>query len=117
MKRQFSFLWVVFALSAALAGAGCGPSSQISQTPTSGLVKVDCFNASAQGIMDLLRSGRGRDIAVRNADGATMEITVAFSPADTPAWKLAQILRDLNGLSGVIHVEVMENPSVIRQSF
>ena len=114
MKSQFAFLWVVIAALAAFPG--CTPSMQSNQTPRSALVKVECHNASLPQILELLQSGRGKDISV-TADGASMEITAAFSPVDTPPEKLAQIIQDLNGLNGVLHVELVENPHPIRQNF
>jgi hypothetical protein len=114
MKRQFSFLWVAFAILVALPG--CSPYLSSTQTPGSALVKIECRDASVRQILELLRSGRGKDINVV-ADGSGTEITAAFSPADTPPGKLAQILQDLNDLSGVLHVEVVENPHPIRQNY
>ena len=115
MKRQFSFLWVAFALFAAFPA--CGPAIQSTHTPGSALVTVECQNVSQRQVVELLRSGRGKDVAVAVADGFSVRITAAFSPMETPAWKLAQVLQDLHGLSGVIHVDVEENPRPIRQNF
>lgn len=112
MKRQFSFLWVAFAILAAIPG--CNPSFQSTQPQGSALVTIEYYNASVEQIVGLLRSARGKDISVA-ADGST--ITAAFSPADTPARRLAQILEDLNNLPGVMHVDVRENPRPILQSF
>ena len=115
MKRQLPFLWATFALLAALSG--CSPYLAPSNpAPASTLVKIECREASVQQILQLLRSGRGKDITVV-ADGTSMEITAAFSPADTPPGKLVQILNDLNSLNGVIHADVVENPHPIRQNF
>jgi len=114
MKRRSSFLWVAFA--AGIAFTACAPSSESSQVPRSALVKVECRDASARQILELLRSSKGKDISMR-ADGFCTEITAAFSPADTPAWKLQQTLHDLNNLYGVMHVEIMENPRPILQNF
>ena len=114
MKRRFTFPGVAFAILAAFPG--CSPTIQTSQTPQSALVKVECQNASVQEILYFLRSGRGKDISV-TADGPCMEITAAFSPADTPPEKLTQLLQYLNDLGGVLHVEVVENPRPIRQNF
>jgi hypothetical protein len=114
MKRQFPFLWAAFALL--VASPGCIPNVPPNPTPASALVKVECRNASVRQILELLRSGRGKDITVV-ADGADAEITAAFSPADAPPGKLAQILQDLNDLNGVMHVDVVENPHPIRQNF
>ena len=115
MKRQFSFLWAAFAFLVALPG--CIPNVPQNPTPGSALVKVECRDAPVvRQILVLLRSGRGKDISVEN-DGSCLEITAAFSPADTPPGKLAQILEDLNGLMGVLHAEVVENPHPIRQNF
>ena len=114
MKRQFSFLWAAFALLVALPG--CIPNIPQNPMPGSALVKVECRNASVRQILELLRSGRGKDISVI-ADGAETEITAAFSPADTPPGKLAQILQEVSDLSGVLHAEVVENPHPIRQTF
>ena len=115
MKRLFTFLWVAFAILVALPG--CSPYI-IPSTPTPGsaLVKVECRDAPVRQILELLRSGRGKDISVVT-DGSCQEITAAFSPADTTPGKLAQILEDLNGLMGVLHAEVVENPHPIRQNF
>jgi len=112
MKRQFSFLWVAFAILAAFSG--CSPYLEPSRTPSSALVKIECENASLQQIMELLRLGRGRDITV-TPDGSY--ITAAFSPDDTPPEKLAQIVKNLSDLHGVLHVEVVENPRPILQYF
>jgi hypothetical protein len=114
MKRQFSFLWVTFAILVALQG--CGPYIPTTAASGSALVTVECRDASVRQILQLLRSGRGKDISVRD-DGACREITAAFRPEDTPPGKLAQILQDLNDLNGVLHVEVVENPHPIRQNF
>ena len=117
MKRQFSFLWVAFAILVGLPG--CSPYYIPSNpAPGSALVKIECRDASdvRQRVLELLRSGRGKDISV-GADGSCLEITAAFSQADTPPGKLAQILEDLNGLMGVLHAEVVENPHPIRQNF
>ncbi|HVS97284.1 MAG TPA: hypothetical protein VHE54_12405 [Puia sp.] len=115
MKRQSAFLWVSFALLAALVG--CSPSIQSGQMPSSALVKVECQNGSVRQILELLRSGRGKDISTVAVDGYCTEVTAAFSPMDTPAWKLEQVLEMLNGLGGVLHVELVENPHPIRQAF
>jgi len=116
MKRQFSFLWVAFVLVAALPC--CSPN--IASAPTSGsaLVKVECRDASdvREMVLQLLRSGRGKDISVKT-DGACLEITAAFSPADTPPGRLVQVMEDLNNLGGVLHVEVVENPRPILRDF
>jgi hypothetical protein len=114
MKRRYSFLWVSFVLLVSLPG--CGPAGQTTQTPGSALVRVECYGTSVQAILQLIRSGRGKDINVRT-DGAGTEITAAFSPAYTEPAKLAQILQQLNDLSGVVHVDVEENPHPIRQNF
>jgi hypothetical protein len=116
MKRRFSFLWVAFAILAAIPG--CNPYTPSSQTPQSALVKVECrdFPDVRQSVMQLLRSGKGKDISV-GTDGFCLQITAAFSPADTPPVRLAQILQNLNNLSGVLHIEVVENPHPIRQGF
>jgi len=114
MKRRFPFLWVTFALLAALPG--CNPYIPSTPTPGSALVKIECRNAPERQILELLRSGRAKDISVV-ADGSCLVITAAFSPANTPPEKLAQILQDLNDLSGVLYVEVVENPGPIRQNF
>ena len=114
MKRRSSFLWVCFALLVCLSG--CGPSGQSTQSPASALVKVECYTTSIQPILQLLRSGRGKDIDVKT-DGSSTEITAAFSPDFTDRAKLLQILQQLNDLSGVVHVEVEENPHPIRQNF
>jgi hypothetical protein len=116
MKRQFSFLWAAFAILVALPG--CGPYIPTNPTAGSAQVKVECRGAPVirQMVLELLRSGRGKDISV-GADGSFLEITAAFSPADTPPGKLAQILQDLNDLNGVLHVEVAENLHPIRQNF
>ena len=113
MKRQFSFLWVAFAILVALTG--CGPYIPTNAASGSALVKVECRDASVRQILELLRSGRGKDISVRG-DGSCQEITAAFSPADTAPGKLDQILQNLNDMSGVLHVEVVENPHPIRQN-
>jgi hypothetical protein len=112
MKRQISFLWVAFAILVAFLG--CSQYSQPAQTPGSALLKIECRNASVRQILELLRSGGGKDISVSD-DGS--EITAAFSPAYTSAGRLMQIFQDLNNLSGVLHVEVVENPHPIRQNF
>lgn len=112
MKRQISFLWGAFVL---LAGfPGCSPSFQATQTPTSALVRVECHNAPVRQIMELLRSGRAKDISVA-PDGSC--VTAAFNPADTSLRMLEQILEELNDLNGVLHVEVMENPHPIMHNF
>lgn len=112
MKRRLSFLRVAFALMVALPA--CSPSIQTAQTPGSALVRIECYNASVEQIMGLLRSERGKDISV-SADRSY--VTAAFSPADTSPEKLAQIIYDLSILPGVLHVETMENPRPIRQNF
>jgi hypothetical protein len=116
MKRQFSFPGVVFALLVGLAG--CSP--YIPSTPEAGsaLLKVECRDVPMirQMVLDILRSGRGKDISVRT-DGSCLEITAAFIPADTPAGRLAQLVQDLEDLNGVLHTEVVENPHPIRQTF
>jgi hypothetical protein len=112
MKRRFSFLWVAFALASSLAG--CGPSIQTTQTQGSALVTIEYYHASVEQIVHLLRAGRGKDITV-SSDGSTVK--AAFSQADTPAWKLAELLRDLNNLPGVLHVDLVENPRPIMQNF
>ena len=116
MKRQFSFLWAAFAILVALSG--CGPYIPTNAAAGSALVKVECRDAPGvwNSVQQLLRSGRGKDISVRT-DGSCLEVTAAFRPEETPSGKLAQILQDLNDLSGVLHVEVVENPHPIRQSF
>jgi hypothetical protein len=116
MKRPFSFLWAAFALLLALPG--CSPYlSPSNPTPGSALVTIECRDATAERqILELLRSGRAKDISVR-ADGSSLEITAAFSPEYTPAGRLGQILQDLNELNGVLYVEVVENPHPIRQNF
>jgi hypothetical protein len=112
MTRQISFLWVAFATLAAISG--CSPAIQSNQTPSSAVVKVECHNAPVRQILELLRSGKAKDISAA-ADGSC--ITAAFSPADMPPGKLEQILQELTDLSGVLHVEVMENPHPIVQNF
>src|SRR5579859_5656293 len=107
MKRQFPFLWVAFVTLIVMPG--CGPYIPSSQAPGSALVRVECNNASVRQILELLRSGRGKDIHVSD-DGDIKEVTAAFNPADTPPRKLAQIMHDLNDLGGVLHAEVVENP-------
>ena len=114
MKRRSAFLWVAFA--AVIAFSACGPYIQTSQTLSSALVKIECRNASVQQILLLLRSGRGKDITVIGTDPSLM-ITVAFSPVETPAWRLAQIINDLQEMSGVLSVNLQENPRPIMQSF
>jgi len=116
MKRQFSFLWAIFASLIALPG--CSPS-YISSNPTPGsaLVRIECRNTPVvRQILVLLRSGRGKDISVVG-DGSCQVITAAFRPEDTPPGKLAQILQDLNNLTDVLHTDVLENPHPIRQNF
>lgn len=108
MKRRSSFLWVAFALLAALQG--CSPTLQPTQTPVSALVRVECHNAPVRQILELLRSGRARDISVA-ADGSW--ITAAFDPADLSPGKLEQIMQELTDLDGVLHVDVTENPHPI----
>jgi hypothetical protein len=66
--------------------------------------------------LQILRSGRGKDISV-TADAFTSEISAAFSVADTPPKRLQQILQDLDGMVGVIHTELVENPRPIKQTF
>lgn len=112
MKRQFAFLWVAFAILVAFSA--CNPSYQATQPPTSALVRIECHNASIQQIVEILRMGRGKDISVAN-DGSY--VTAAFSPEDTPPGRLAQILQSVQGLVGVLRVDVQENPRPIRQSF
>jgi hypothetical protein len=114
MKRQFSFLWATFAILVAFPG--CNPYIPSTPTPGSALVTIECQDAPVRQILELLRSGRGKDISVR-ADGSCQEITAAFSSADTPPGKFAQIIQDLNDLIGVLHVGVVENPRPIRQNF
>ena len=114
MKRQCSFLWVTFALLVALQG--CKTYISSSPTPGTALVKVECRDASVRQILELLRSGRGKDISVVT-NSSYVEIMAAFRPAETPPQKFEQIVQDLNGLSGVLHVEVVENPHPIRQNF
>jgi hypothetical protein len=114
MKRQFSFLWVAFAIPVALEG--CGPYIPTDAASGSALVKVECRDASVRQILDLLRSGKGKDISVRD-EGSCREITAAFSPADTAPRKLGQILQDLNDMSGVLNVDIVENPHPIRKNF
>ena len=112
MKRLFSFPGVAFAILVALQG--CSPSIQSYQTPASALVRIECASGSVQQIQQFLRFSRGKDISVA-LDGSY--ITAAFSPEDIPPAKLAQILQNLNELSGVLRVEVMENPRPIMQNF
>jgi hypothetical protein len=114
MKRQISFLWLTFVLSVALQG--CNPYAPLTPTPASALVKIECRNTSERQILELLRSGRGKDISVV-ADGSFVTITAAFNPADTSPGKLAQILQDIRDLNGVLQAEVAENPHPIRQNF
>lgn len=114
MKRQFSFLWVVFATLAAFPCCSPGTYIQSDTAPESALMRIDCYNAPVQQIVELLRSGRGKDINVA-ADGSY--ITAAFRPADTPPRRLEQIIQDLSNLSGVLHVEIMENRRPIMQNF
>jgi len=117
MKRQFTFLWAAFAFLVALPG--CSPYILPSDPmPRSALVRVECRDLPdvRQNVLQLLRSGRGKDISMKT-DGSCLEIAAAYTPADTPPGKLEQILRDLNDLNGVLHVEVGENPRPIRQYF
>jgi hypothetical protein len=114
MKRQFPFLWVAFATLVALPC--CSPYIPSGPTSGSAMVKVECVDAPVRQILELFRSGKGKDIKVVN-DGFSLEITAAFSPADTPPAKLEQIVQQVNNLSGVMHVEVVENPSPIKQNF
>ena len=110
MKRQFSFLWLAFAILVALPG--CGDYIPSNSPAGSALVKVECQDATGvrQMVLELLRSGRGKDISVV-ADGSSVVITAAFNPADMPPGKLAQIVQDLTDLGGVMHAEVVENQS------
>ncbi|HEV2482068.1 MAG TPA: hypothetical protein VGS79_20525 [Puia sp.] len=112
MKRRSSFLWGAFVTLAAFSG--CSPAIQPIETPTSAVVRVECHNAPVRQILELLRSGRAKDISVA-ADGSC--ITAAFSPADMPPGKLEEIMEELNDLTGVLHVEVEENPRPIVQNF
>jgi hypothetical protein len=120
MKRRFSFLWAVFALLAALPG--CTPYIPSSPTATetvgSVLVTIECRDAPnvQPSILQLLRSGRGKDISARS-DGSFLEITAAFIQTETPSGRLAQIIELLKGMNGVINVEIAENPRPIRQNF
>ena len=117
MKRQFTFLWVAFAFLVALPG--CTPYYVPSDSmPRSALVKVECRDLPdvRQNVLQLLRSGRGKDISLKT-DGSCLEIAAAYTPADTPPGKLEQILQDLSNLNGVLRVEVGENPRPIRQNF
>ena len=115
MKREFSFLWVSLALLATLQA--CTPAIQSAQTPGSALIRVECENASANGIVQLFRGGRGKDITTVASDRAVTRITAAFSPEYTPPYRFAQLMRDLNNLPGVLNVEVVENPRPILQNF
>jgi len=114
MKRQSSFLWVIFVTLAAFPC--CSPSYQTNQSlTTSALVRVDCQGASIQQqVLEMLRAARGKDISVVD-DGAC--VTAAFSPMDTSPERLAQMVQKLNNLPGVTRVEVVENPHPIRQNF
>ncbi len=116
MKRQFAFLWVAFAILVTLPG--CNPYIPSNPTEEPALLKIECRDAPVirQRVLQLLRSGRGKDISV-GTDGSCLEITAAFTPADTPPGKLAQLLQDLNDLIGVLHTELVENPHPIRQNF
>lgn len=114
MKRQFSFLWVAFAILTTLPG--CGPYIPTNAAPGSALVMIECQEASLRQILELLRLERGKDISVV-AGGSFQEVTAAFRPEDTPPGKLAEIVKNLNDMSGVLHVEVMENPRPILQNF
>lgn len=114
MKRRSAFLWVTFALFVALPG--CSPSIQTAETPRPALVTVECEDASVRQVLDLLRSARGKDIAVQK-EGYIVGIKVAFSPEYTSAERLTQILHDLDNMGGVIHTEVVENPRPVKQGF
>lgn len=118
MKRRSSFPWVTFVLLVTFvtpaAFQGCSPFIDPTQTPVSALVRVECHDASVRQILELLRSGKAKDISVA-PDGSW--VTGAFDPADLWPGKLEQIMQELNGLSGVIHVEVMENPRPIVHNF
>lgn len=114
MKRQFTFLGVTFALLAALS---CGtPYIATNPESPSALLTVECHNASVQQIMQLLRSGRAKDIRTITNPGG-QKITAAFTPADTPPAILAHIVQELHDLDGVISVDLAENHQPIRQNF
>jgi hypothetical protein len=112
MKRRLSFLWAAFAMLGTLSG--CIPAIRSNPTPGVALVKVECRDASVRQILELLRSGRGKDISTM-ADGSCLHITAAFSAANTPPGKLLEILQDLRDLKGVLQVEVEENPHPVKQ--
>jgi hypothetical protein len=118
MKRQITFLWAAFAFLVALPGCNPYYTPSISMPPRSALVTVECRDLPdvRQNVLQLLRSGRGKDISMKT-DGSCLEIAAAYMPADIPPGKLEQILQDLNNLNGVLRVEVGENPRPIRQNF
>jgi hypothetical protein len=114
MKRQFSFLGVVFALLATLS---CGtPYIATNPEPPSALLTVECRSASVQQIMQLLRSARAKDIRTITDPGG-QKITAAFTPADTPPSMLAHIVQLIHDLDGVISVDLAENHQAVRENF
>jgi hypothetical protein len=114
MKRRFAFLWVAFATLGTLSG--CIPDIRSNPTSEAALVKVECRDAPVRQILQILRSGYGKDISTVT-DGSCLHITAAFSAENTPPEKLLEIMRELNDLKGVLRVEVEENPHPIRQNF
>ena len=114
MKRRFSFPWVAFAALGTFSG--CIPDIPSNPMPGVALVKIECRDASVRQILELLRSGRGKDISTV-ADGSCLHITAAFSAANTPPGKLQEILQDLHDLKGVLQVDVEEDPHPIKQNF
>jgi hypothetical protein len=106
-------LFIVFAIL-----CGCETVMPLSHAEESSLIWIECKNETTVRltVTQLLRSIRAKDIEV-GEDGFVTNIQAAFGNTDFPRGKLEEIKDKLEEMNGVLHVEIRENHSIIRQSF
>jgi|GEM_PF-2778630 len=96
----------------------CGtlePAMSSANLESSVNIEVECRNdpGTRSMVMGLLRRGRAKDVR-ENLNGYVMEIKASYYLADNAPQKLEEIGDMLTVQTGVYHVEIVENHTVIK---
>jgi hypothetical protein len=108
---------VLFPLCLILAISSCTTVAPLETMEAAYLMKVECKpgTSSRNGVLFLLRQAKARDI--RETDQtAYLAIQAAYYKSDNSLASLQRIEDNLRATEFVLNVEIIENPSVVRES-
>jgi len=105
MKKIYGTLLALLILH-----SGCDTMAPLSKDEASVILRVEYNNTGSlrPTVLQLLRTIRIKELAERH-DGSVTEIEVTYVRKDIPRGKLGEIKDDLEGLSGVLFVEIKGN--------